>query len=194
MATPPIAVQLQHIRPAWRDRLHPASFNGIQFHVDTGELTGGRRTVPHEFPKRNIPYTEDLGRRAKRFSVAGYIIGRTANQDYTLQRDALIAELDRDPDPNDPQRPGVLILPLMLPIFVNVDTYTVIETRERGGMCVIEMTFLETGDPLGKITRQIDTIGQVQSGAAQAADSIVRTLDGALQGNTPVAPPLTIGV
>ena len=59
---------------AWRSRLMPAKFRGARFHVDTGVRESGRRIVPHEFPKRDVPYAEDMGRRAREFTVRGYII------------------------------------------------------------------------------------------------------------------------
>ena len=54
--------------------LQPASYNGVPFHVETAGRASGRRIVPHEFPKKDIPTAEDLGRRIRRFAVTAYII------------------------------------------------------------------------------------------------------------------------
>ena len=51
-------------------------------------MEGGRRIVMHEFPKKDIGYPEDMGRRARRFSVRGYIINLP-------RRDVRAAVLDR---------------------------------------------------------------------------------------------------
>ena len=58
----------------WRKDLQPASFRGAFFHVETNSKENGRRIVVHEFPKKDLPYAEDMGRRAYEFSVRGYCI------------------------------------------------------------------------------------------------------------------------
>ena len=85
----------------WRDRYQPAAFRNAQFFVETDARVGGRRVAPHEYPKRNTPYSEDMGRKALRFLVQGYLIGPK----YWDQKNRLIAELDKD-------GPGLLRLPL----------------------------------------------------------------------------------
>ncbi|HLH95008.1 MAG TPA: DNA circularization N-terminal domain-containing protein [Xanthobacteraceae bacterium] len=123
--------------PLWRLNLVPASFNGVPFKVDAGARAGGRRTATFEFPKFDIPYSEDMGRRARRFSVTGYVLGDL----YTFERDALIAELEAE-------GPGILIHPT-LGTFTVYGTFKTSETRERGGICIIEMDFVEAGQQPG---------------------------------------------
>ena len=80
-----------------------------------------------------------MGKQANRFSVSGYCIG----PDYLDAKDALIEALEKD-------GPGMLRLPLpykMRDVEVMVMSYTVAENRERGGMCALEMEFVEYGDP-----------------------------------------------
>ena len=60
----------------WRRKLVPASYAGVEFHVEHQALNSGRRVVLHEYPKRNIPYAEDMGRHAKRYNITGYILGQ----------------------------------------------------------------------------------------------------------------------
>lgn len=96
---------------SWRDdlrtvtiggrRMIGASFRGVPFCVDSSDRSGGRRTVTHEFPRRDDPLLEDLGRRAATFRVEGYVIG----EDYVAQRDALRAALE------DMDGPGELVHP-----------------------------------------------------------------------------------
>lgn len=71
-------------------KLIGATFRGVAFFVEVAELSGGRRTVRHEFPLRDTPYIEDLGRRARTFPVEGYVLG----DDYLAVRNALIAALE----------------------------------------------------------------------------------------------------
>src|SRR5262249_60636117 len=62
------------IHNPWRDALKPASFRGAYFHVEAGSKDNGRRIVMHEDPKKEICYAEDMGRRAKSFTVRAYCI------------------------------------------------------------------------------------------------------------------------
>lgn len=125
----------------WRMRLQPASYNGIRFHVEVGARASGRRIALHEFPKRDIPYSEDMGRKAKRFTVSGYVIG----PNFEDQRDALIAAFEAEGT-------GRLVLPTSTDEkLVVVDGYTVTERRERGGYAEIEMGFIEAGQDISVV-------------------------------------------
>ena len=59
---------------AWSDQLRPASFRGVPFVVLAGTVSAGRRLARHEYPQRDIPYMEDMGRRAREYKVEGSII------------------------------------------------------------------------------------------------------------------------
>jgi len=118
----------------WFDYLRPASFRGAQFHVETGGKRGGRRNVTHEFPKRDDPYAEDMGRRARRWTISAYVIG----DDYADRRDDLI-------DACEQEGPGLLVHPTIGEEQVVCDYYHVVESRERGRMAEIEMQFTEAG-------------------------------------------------
>ena len=113
--------------------LVPAFFRMAPFHVDANSRTSGRRIVLHEFPKRDTPYAEDMGRSARRFPVTGYVIG----PDYQIWRELLVLALEAE-------GPGLLILPTLLQrdtILVQPREYTVRETRQAGGMAEFEMQF-----------------------------------------------------
>lgn len=144
----------------WRDRLRPASFRGVGFHVEIGARSGGRRPVLHEFPKRDTPYAEDMGRKGGGFTITAYVIGSA----YTLDRDDLIEALETE-------GPGLLVHPTMGEFDAQPGPFSVVERRERGGFAEFEMNFLEAGsrDPF-TITNA--TQGQVGS-AADAAEAQV---------------------
>jgi hypothetical protein len=72
------------VKNNWRAGLSPASFRNVIFHVEVGARASGRRSVVHEYPKRNLPYTEDMGRHAVRWQFTGYIL----NNDKRLQAEA----------------------------------------------------------------------------------------------------------
>jgi prophage DNA circulation protein len=157
---------IRDIHNPWRDRYQTASFRGAIFHVETEQRHGGRRTVVHEYPKRNLPYAEDMGRAAVRFTVQGYLIG----PNYLTLKDALISALEQDGS-------GTLRLPLPYQgqdMEVMVMQYGITESRERGGMCGVEMDFVEAGKP-GFSDVSIVTQAAVTSAAAALERAVIGT-------------------
>ena len=74
------------------DNLYPASFRGISFLIEDSSVSGGRKTVTHEFPNSDRRYVEDLG-------LSNEIINITAcvpTADYFSRRDAIKAALDQE--------------------------------------------------------------------------------------------------
>jgi prophage DNA circulation protein len=142
---------------AWRGRWMPAKFRGARFHVETAVRESGRRIVQHEFPKRDAPYAEDMARRAREFTVRGYIIvyprdvGGSGNtlkkKNYIEARDVLIKALEQD-------GPAILQLPLLGIMNVACTRYRVTEENRTGGYCVFDMSFTEFGQAPATGTRQ----------------------------------------
>ena len=154
---------IRSFKNPWRDRWQQATFRGASFFMETGGQAGGRRAALHEYPKRNVPYAEDMGRRANVYSVQGYLIGPI----YLQLRDNLITALEKD-------GPGMLRLPLpymMRDVKVLVQSYSITEARERGGMCTIEMQFVEYGDPNYRST--VSTPQEIQKSASAVEDNVI---------------------
>jgi prophage DNA circulation protein len=137
----------QRLESAWRKDLLPAHFDGKAFHVDNGSRESGRRIVLHEFPKKEEPYAEDMGKRAVAFSVRGYCIvyphedasaSDLYRNDYRIARNALQARLETG-------QTGVLQLPLLPPMKVKCQRYRLTEEDKFGGYCVFDMQFVEAG-------------------------------------------------
>lgn len=153
----------------WRQNLQPASYKGVGFKVDVDAKSGGRRNVTHQFPKRDTPYTEDMGRRARRFTVTGYIITGPNNPDYQSARDALVAVLETE-------GPGLLVHPTLGTDMVNADVYTITERRERGGIAEFEMVFVEAGEDVFS-SPVVDTAAAAISAAQSAIQSFLSSSD-----------------
>lgn len=117
----------------WRDRMGPASFRGVPFFVETAEREGGRRTVLHEYPLRDKPFAEDMGRRARSFQVDGHVVG----EDYLASRDALIAALEES-------GPGELVHPYYGTLRVSCTKFRVRESSVDGGTARFGIDFDET--------------------------------------------------
>jgi prophage DNA circulation protein len=154
---------IRDIHNPWRDRWQQATFRGSRFFVENGSMAGGRRVALHQYPKRNVPYAEDMGKSANRFTVQGYLIG----PNYLDDKDTLIEALEKD-------GPGMLRLPLpykMRDVQVMVMGFTISEGRERGGMCQVEMEFVEYGDPNYRATTS--TPAQIEQSAKGAESAVM---------------------
>jgi prophage DNA circulation protein len=139
---------IRDLPSAWRQDLVLASFKNALFHCESNARESGRRIVMHEFPKKEFPYAEDMGRRAKSFIIRGYCIQYPFNsgnalfaRDYREARNILRDALDRE-------GPGVLVLPLARYELVVCSQYRLTEEEKFGGYCVFDMQFQELGvDP-----------------------------------------------
>ena len=63
----------------WPRTLQAASYRGVPFQVSTDDIETGRRLVVHQFPHKNEPYVEDLGRDANKIAVTAYVLGDDAD-------------------------------------------------------------------------------------------------------------------
>lgn len=134
-------------RTPWRDDLLPAHFDGFLFHVESGSRESGRRVVIHEYPKRDLPYTEDMGKSAVQFTVRGYCITypfntnvTLYNRDYRIARNLLQQRLEEG-------GAGTLQLPTLSPMRCVCQRYRLTEEEKFGGYCVFDMQFVEIGAP-----------------------------------------------
>ncbi len=155
----------------WRDDLRRvtidkrqlvgASFRGVPFLVETTEQNGGRRAVVHEFPLRDEPFVEDMGRRARTFRIDGYVIGDT----YLEKRDALLTALEDTAGPGElvhPYRGGNRVIRAIC-----VECH-VRETRADGGMATFSLEFVETPAQAAVPTSVVDAAAQIAASAGAA--------------------------
>lgn len=158
---------IQEVAPApWRMKLIPAMFGGVEYHVEQQARSGGRRVVLHEYPKRDTPYAEDMGRHAFRYQITGYLVGPRYNE----VKKRLMRALDNSEG-------GTLVDPYLAePLKCICEKYSVTETRQRGGYCTFEMTFVELGTS-GNSIEQTDTRSMVQNLASVLGTSAASRLD-----------------
>ena len=120
---------------AWLESMRPASFRGVPFKIDTVGLTVGRRLARHEYPQRDIPYLEDMGRKAREYKIEALIVG----QNYTAGRDRLLKALEQ-------AGPGQLVHPYYGSMQVVVaGECQVVESTQHGGLVKIAIAFIEAG-------------------------------------------------
>lgn len=126
------------------DSLQPASFRGVPFAVTTAESRHGRRLAVHEYPKRDKPWAEDMGRSTRPFLISGFLVTDSAvygGGDVIDQYKALAGAAETEGT-------GTLIHPLLGSLNVSIpDGGLSIVSRWDEGRCVeFSLTCIESGD------------------------------------------------
>ena len=142
----------------WEQAFKEASFRGVPFKFMDTDGEAGRRLVEHVFPKRPIPYNEDMGRRPRTYNVNALVIGES----YKSERDALL-------DACEKEGPGVLIhpsLPGELQVICESCNYG--ESTKESGLAWFQLAFREAGEaryPSAKVDGKslMDTAAAVAS-------------------------------
>lgn len=154
---------------SWRDRLQPGSFRGVPFVTESHDHALGRRLSTHEYPLRDVPYTEDIGRKAREYTLELFVIG----DDYMAARDRLREALEYG-------GPGELVHPYLGTQSVQVREGRLRETMREGRMARFSVTFVEAGLEIAPDTKK-DTAWAVEQRSDQlsqaAEDSFADTFD-----------------
>ena len=114
--------------------LRPASFRGVTFHVQTDGGNYGRRIVMHEYPMRDTPFAEDLGRKAEKWKVKGYVVG----EDAEARKNAVVAAART-------RGTALLQLPAEPSRLVVCSTLSVSRNKDQCGIFDLEFEFEEAG-------------------------------------------------
>lgn len=151
---------------AWRDEMQKASFRGVTFHVtdSTGDI--GRRNVIHQYPQRDTAYGEDLGKKAREFTLNAFVLG----DDYMAARDAFEAAIEAP-------GPGELVHPWRGRMMVTVTRCSPSETIEQLGKITWSVTFTVVDENLQPNIRP-DTFAVVDSAADNAIAASVEDFAG----------------
>lgn len=164
------------------DELQPASFRGVPFGVLGGESRFGRRVATHEYPNRDKPYMEDLGRSTRRIGLVGFLVENSivyGGGSVVGQREAMVAAAEQ-------AGPGILVHPTLgeLRVVVPDGGLGVSERWDTGRYFELSFSFIEAGDrlfPAVSASNQslVDSLIE-KLGLASAADfvsSITRTIN-----------------
>ena len=128
--------------------LRKASYEGIQFDVDSATLSFGRRTVTHEFPQRDAPYVEDLGKATRQFSIQGFIVG----DDFIDRSKRLIDKIESQVGTDRRANHGKLVHPWLGSLEVTPIDNPSITYDKAKRICTFTLTFLEAGNESTKKT------------------------------------------
>lgn len=145
---------------SWREQLRPASFRGVSFFVDSDEANFGRRVALHEYPQRDKPMAEDMGRATRRYRVNAFVVG----PDFIAARDKLLAAIEQE-------GAGLLVHPFYGELAVTAEECSVSHDKSAGGMAAISLTFVEAGElaypqQTGRAGRRAGTAADVLSESA----------------------------
>lgn len=112
-----------------------ASFRGVPFFVTGSEVDCGRRTVTHEYPQRDVPYVEDIGRATRTISLEAFLVG----DDYLEQVKRLMAAVE---EPG----PGTLVHPWLGEMTVSLTASSSVKFDLRRKTASIALTAVESGE------------------------------------------------
>lgn len=127
----------------WPEMLNQASFRGVPFAVYGGEARFGRRLALHEYPGRDKPFVEDMGRSTRRIRMTGFLVTDSlvyGGGNVLAQRDLLVGAAEQS-------GPGALMHPTLGALKVSVPDQglSVIERWDMGRYFEISFTFIESG-------------------------------------------------
>lgn len=121
---------------SWKEQLQPASFRGVSFHIDSVDTNFGRRNQVHEYPRRETPYSEDLGKKAREYSFRAYVLG----DNYLIDLDRLMKAIE------DKTSPGTLVHPSLGAKLVIPTRCSVSFSNREGGIEYFNLSFVEAGE------------------------------------------------
>lgn len=127
---------------AWTDQMQPASFRGVPFGVLSAEGTFGRRTSLHEYPFRDKPWVEDVGRATRRITLLGFLVSDSriyGGGDVIAQRARLVGAVET-------AGPGTLVHPTLGRLTVSAISLTVREKHDDGRYFEVMLQVLESGE------------------------------------------------
>jgi len=122
--------------------LRRASFGGVPFGVLAGDGHFGRRQAVHEYPFRDTPWVEDLGRSARRINVIGFIVEDdkiSGGADVIIQRDRLLEVAESSAQ-------ATLVHPTYGTMQVALLEISVSEKWDEGCYFEIAFSFIQAGE------------------------------------------------
>lgn len=152
------------------EKLRPASFRGVPFSVTESTFTVGRRIHVFEYPQRDKPFVEDLGKSAREITVTAVFAGA----DYISGMQKLLDAMEQEGS-------GVLIHPMLgsMKVTPKESTKVTYSTKDCG-YSFATLTFVESGDYVYP-TSAVDTAAKVAAAAsglnAAALQAFIKRLD-----------------
>ena len=115
-------------------QLRPGSFRGVPFETVDSTYSVGRRVVVHEYPQRDTPFVEDLGRKAREITFTAVVAGA----DYIAKMQRLVEALEKPGS-------GVLIHPWFGKIDATPKSVSTVTFTKKIRTASVKLTFVESG-------------------------------------------------
>lgn len=128
--------------PDWRSQLRPAKFRGVPFFVNSASYESGRRIKMHQFPGKDEPFPEDLGRSPLKYPIEAYVLQPLPSEKTT---DTVFTRRDRLVDALETEGWGQLVHPYAGAVKVVVPHFTWGMQWREGGMARFSIQFAEAG-------------------------------------------------
>lgn len=152
----------------FRAKLQPASFRGVKFFVEDTGMAFGRRVYRAEFPYRDKPFIDDMGKKARDYTVNAFLLETDDRSDLFKQRNALIDALEKS-------GPGTLIHPRLGALRVQVGSVNW-RPKPYANVEMFSIEFLDApSEPQPRVTA--DTLSNLLSAADRARDSHLSLFD-----------------
>lgn len=150
-------------------KLRPASYKGVSFSVDESEYTAGRRNVLHQYPNRDTPFVEDLGRASRNYSLTAIIVGL----DYIERTKRLMQALETEGG-------GRLIHPWLGELTVTPVSVGTAQFNKSLGLATVSLSFVESGEliaPSGGVSVLATLRSRVDALLETIADEFEKAID-----------------
>lgn len=162
------------------EHLQAASFRSVPFAVISADGAFGRRQAAHDYPYRDTPWIEDMGRSTRKITIRGFIV--QSSQLYTAsdvfsQRDSLIAACETGES-------GTLVHPTLGELTVSVPDggLRISEGMEQGRMFSFTLTLIESGEKQFSITDASTAASSVTTSWASTLSKTAATYLGTVKG------------
>lgn len=126
----------------WVLQLQQASFRGVPFGVLKADGSFGRRVAIHEYPFRDKPYVEDLGRATRRITILGFLVSNSliyGGGDVKAQREKMIGAAET-------KDAGALVHPTLGQLNVSLLNVAITEKWDAEHYFECVFTFVESGE------------------------------------------------
>ena len=115
--------------------LYTASFRGVPFKIRGSGVSVGRRVALYEYPQKDKPYAEDMGRASRVITLDAFVIGA----DYILQTERLIGALETPGE-------GKLVHPWLGEMTCTATANGEINYSDTDRIASCSLTFTESGE------------------------------------------------
>jgi prophage DNA circulation protein len=148
---------------SWVSQLQPASWRGVRFWVRRSRIVAGRKTAEHEYPFRDVVWVEDLGKKGRRISFEGFVVG----DNCYAQEQAMLAAMET-------AGAATLVHPSLGALQVTNVGFTSAQDMDQGRSVSFSMEFVQ-GAPSPIYPGSSTSTQNASINAANAADTASAT-------------------